>query len=48
MANYDTTRIPCPMWRTAVAEKKRAEPMRIELRPLRHEVRDGMIRVYGK
>ena len=39
--------VPGGIWRIGGCEKGDGQPMRIALRPLRHEVKDGAIVVYG-
>lgn len=39
--------VPGRMWKAADAHRSPTEPMAIALRPLRHEVEDEWVRVYG-
>ncbi len=39
--------VPGSIWRAAGCPKGDGQPMRIALRPLRHELRDGVVRVYA-
>jgi nitrite reductase/ring-hydroxylating ferredoxin subunit len=39
--------VPGGVWRAGGCRKDDGQPMSIALRPLRHELRDGVIHVYG-